>query len=212
VKSADPKPASNGRTHSLFRAKVHRTTRNNNVSEAKVKGPIKLTGEKTGSRPFRDRNRKRRRRINFGTSVASKYDLETKMAVLAARKFSLFPQATSRTFQDSISVSINIPSRLSIFSTPTTLSSRSTSTTQFSSRTTSWRHPSVKPNQGGSEPRLRRSSVGGYHTHSDELLLSTLEPPSAPLNHATSFKPERGVTSTRNIAPCAVQRPSKPPL
>jgi hypothetical protein len=43
---------------------------------------------------------------------------------------------------------------------------------QFSSRTTSWRHPSVKPNQGGSEPRLRRSSVGGYHTHSDELLLS----------------------------------------
>jgi hypothetical protein len=57
----------------------------------------KLTGEKTGSRPFRDRNRKRRRRINFGTSVASKYDLETKMAALAARKFSLFPQATSRT-------------------------------------------------------------------------------------------------------------------
>ncbi|KAH0815098.1 hypothetical protein GEV33_007693 [Tenebrio molitor] len=47
---------------------------------------------------------------------------------------------------------------------------------QFSSRTTSWRHPSVKPNQGGSEPRLRRSSVGGYHTHSDELLLSTFGP------------------------------------
>ncbi|KAJ3634699.1 hypothetical protein MTP99_007645 [Tenebrio molitor] len=115
-------------------------------------------------------------------------------------------------FQDSISVSINIPSRLSIFSTPTTPSSRSTSTTQFSSRTTSWRHPSVKPNQGGSEPRLRRSSVGGYHTHSDELLLSTLEPPSAPLKYATSSKSERGVTSTRNIAPCAVQRPGKPPL
>ncbi|KAJ3629962.1 hypothetical protein MTP99_014322 [Tenebrio molitor] len=157
----------------------------NNVSEAKVKGQIKLTGEKTGSRPFRDRNRKRRRRRNFGTSVAS--------------------DQQDSPFQDSISVSINIPSRLSIFSTPTTPSSRSTSTTQFSSRTTSWRHPSVKP-------RLRRSSVGGYHTHSDELLLSTLEPPSAPLNHATSSKPERGVTSTRNIAPCAVQRPGKPPL
>ncbi|KAJ3629982.1 hypothetical protein MTP99_014341 [Tenebrio molitor] len=164
----------------------------NNVSEAKVKGPIKLTGEKTGSRPFGDRNLKRRRRTNFGTSVAS--------------------DQQDSPFQDSISVSINIPSRLSIFSTPTTPSSRSTSTTQFSSRTTSWRHPSVKPNQGGSEPRLRRSYVGGYYTHSDELLLSTLEPPSAPLNHATSSKPERGVTSTRNIAPCAVQRPGKPPL
>ncbi|KAJ3620702.1 hypothetical protein MTP99_004629 [Tenebrio molitor] len=171
---------------------VHLSGYCNNVSEAKVKGPIKLTGEKTGSRPFRDRNRKRRRRINFGTSVAS--------------------DQQDSPFQDYISVSINIPSRLSIFSTPTTPSSRSTSTTQFSSRTTSWRHPSVKPNQGGSEPRLRRSYVGGYHTHSDELLLSTLEPPSAPLNHATSSKPERGVTSTRNIAPCAVQRPGKPPL
>jgi hypothetical protein len=106
VKSADAKPATdNGRTRSLFRAKVHRTTRStvspsiqcNNVSEAKVKGPIKLTGEKTGSRPFGDRNLKRRRRTNFGTSVASKYDRETKMAALASRKFSLFPQATSRT-------------------------------------------------------------------------------------------------------------------
>jgi hypothetical protein len=100
------------------------------------------------------------------------------MAALAARKFSLFPQATSRTllsrtiFQSQLTFH-----RDSIFSTPTTPSSRSTSTTQFSSRTTSWRHPSVKPNQGGSEPRPRRSYVGGYHTHSDELLLSTLESP-----------------------------------
>jgi hypothetical protein len=136
------------------------------------------------------------------------------MAALAARKFSLFPQATSRTllsrtlFQSQLTFHRDL-----IFSTPpTTPSSRSTSTSQFSSRTTSWRHPSVKPNQEGSEPRLRRSSVGGYHRHSDELLLSPLEPPSAPLNHATSSKPERGVTSTRNIAPCAVQRPGKPPL
>jgi hypothetical protein len=135
------------------------------------------------------------------------------MAALAARKFSLFPQATSKTLLSrTIFQSQSTFHRYSIFSTPTTPSSRSTSTTQFSSRTTSWRHPSVKPNQGGSEPRLRRSYVGGYHTHSDELLLSTLESPWAPLNHATSSKPERGVTSTRNIAPCAVQRPGKPPL
>jgi hypothetical protein len=133
------------------------------------------------------------------------------MAALAARKFSLFPQAPSRTLLSrTLFQSQSTFHRDSIFSTPTTPSSRSTSTTQFSSRTTSWRHPSAQ--QGESEPRLGRSYVGGYHTHSEELLLSTLESPSAPLNHATSSKPERGVTSTRNIAPCAVQRPGKPPL
>ncbi|KAJ3634662.1 hypothetical protein MTP99_007608 [Tenebrio molitor] len=114
-------------------------------------------------------------------------------------------------FQDSISVSINIPSRLNFLNTHDSLESLN-----FHHSVLQSHHlvetPFSEAQQGESEPRLRRSYVGGYHTHSDELLLSTLESPSAPLNHATSSKPERGVTSTRNIAPCAVQRPGKPPL
>ncbi|KAH0810715.1 hypothetical protein GEV33_012076 [Tenebrio molitor] len=92
-------------TEELVLSSVQRSTEQhcNNVSEAKVKGPIKLTGEKTGSRPFRDRNRKRRRRINFGTSVAS--------------------DQQDSPFQDYISVSINIPSILNFLNTHDSLES-----------------------------------------------------------------------------------------
>ncbi|KAH0816195.1 hypothetical protein GEV33_006596 [Tenebrio molitor] len=115
----------------------------NNVPEAKVKGPIKINRR-------RDRLAIQlgigtgivKRRINRGTSVASKYDLKTKMAALAARKCSLFSKATSR---------ILIPT------------SQDSSCSRFHhspSHTTSWRHqpgearPGRKraPDSGGAPP------------------------------------------------------------
>jgi hypothetical protein len=86
--------------------------------------------------------------------------------------------------------------------------SRSTSTSQFSSRTTSWRLSEAQPGRkrAPTPEELRRRLPHTFRR------INYYCPPSAPLNHATSSKPERGVTSTRNIAPCAVQRPGKPPL
>jgi hypothetical protein len=99
VKSADAKPT----TEELVLFSVQRSTEQhivpfrsvkiycpsvegNNVPEAKIKGPIKF---------IRRRDRLAiqlgigtgivKRRINRGTSVASKYHLKTKMAALAAR-------------------------------------------------------------------------------------------------------------------------------
>ncbi|KAH0822310.1 hypothetical protein GEV33_000481 [Tenebrio molitor] len=97
------------------------------------------------------------------------------MTALAARKFSLFPQGDQQDSLDS----------LRTLSTLSELSQPSQDSFTLSSHTTSWRHHSVKPGQAGSEPRLRRSSAGDYNLFS-ETVRSTLEPLSAPLNHATT--------------------------
>jgi hypothetical protein len=89
------------------------------------------------------------------------------MAALAARKFSLFPQAPSRT----------LLSR-TLFQSQSTFDSLES--LNFHHSVLQSHHlvetPFSEAQQGESEPRLRRSYVGGYHTHSDELLLSTFGP------------------------------------
>jgi hypothetical protein len=129
----------------------------------------------------------------YRSSVASKYDLETNMEALAARKFSLFPQATSRTL-----LSRTLFQSQSTFHRDSQFSQhpRFPRVAQLPPRSSPVETPLSEAQPGRKRAPTPRSSVGGYHTHSDELLLSTLEPPSAPLNHATSSKPERGVTST----------------
>ncbi|KAH0822460.1 hypothetical protein GEV33_000331 [Tenebrio molitor] len=135
---------------------------------------VQRSTEQHARDPVRDRNRKRRRRINYGISVASKYDLETKMAALAARKFPLFPQATSRTlFQSQSTFHQDSIESLTYLNTHDSLESLNS------------HHSVLQPEEASPDSRGAPSAAT---THSGELILSTLEPLSASLNHAKSIQ------------------------